>query len=55
MTKQLVIAAVGEDRPVRRADRDLAVAIPSDPTQPARSGGYFGDLMGLIGDILATA
>jgi len=26
-------------------ERDLAVAITSDPTQPARSRGYFGDLM----------
>lgn len=29
-------------------ERDLAVAITSDPTQPARSGGYFGDLMRLL-------
>lgn len=29
-------------------DRDLAVAITSDPTRPARSGGYFGDLMRLL-------
>ena len=28
--------------------RDLAVAITSDPTLPARSGGYFGDLMRLL-------
>ncbi len=27
---------------------DLVVAITSDPTRPARSGGYFGDLMALI-------
>ena len=34
--------------------RDLAVAITSDPTLPARSGGYFGDLMRLLdGPILA--
>ena len=32
----------------------LAVVDVSDPTQPARSGGYFGDLMSLIeSDILA--
>ena len=35
-------------------ERDLAVAITSDPTRPARSGGYFGDLMGLLdGPIIA--
>lgn len=34
--------------------RDLAVAITSDPTRPARSAGYFGDLMGLLdGPIIA--
>lgn len=34
----------------------LAVAITSDPTQPARSEGYFGTLMGLLdGPILALA
>ncbi|MEM9437042.1 MAG: serine hydrolase [Pseudomonadota bacterium] len=34
--------------------RDLAVAITSDPTRPARSGGYFGDIMRLLdGPILA--
>lgn len=38
------------------ADRNLAVAITSDPTQPARSGGYFGDLMQLLdGPVLALA
>ncbi|WP_224823218.1 serine hydrolase [Cognatishimia sp. MH4019] len=31
---------------------DLTVAITSDPTRPARSGGYFGDLMGLIEDAI---
>ena len=36
--------------------RKLAVAITSDPTQPARSGGYFGDLMRLLdGPVLALA
>lgn len=36
--------------------RGLAVAITSDPTRPARSGGYFGDLMRLLdGPILAVA
>ena len=35
-------------------DRNLAVAITSDPTRPARSRGYFGELMGLLdGPILA--
>lgn len=29
-------------------ERDLAVAITSDPAQPARSAGYFGDLMDLL-------
>ena len=34
--------------------RNLAVAITSDPTRPARSGGYFGDLMRLLdGPVLA--
>jgi len=34
----------------------LSVAITSDPTRPARSGGYFGDLMQLIeGAIIPTA
>ena len=37
-------------------DANLAVAITSDPTQPARSGGYFGDLMRLLeGPILNLA
>ncbi|WP_072776519.1 serine hydrolase domain-containing protein [Marivita hallyeonensis] len=36
--------------------RGLAVAITSDPTQPARSGGYFGDLMQLLdGPVLEMA
>ncbi|MFC3614522.1 serine hydrolase domain-containing protein [Lutimaribacter marinistellae] len=35
---------------------DLAVAITSDPTRPARSAGYFGDLMQLLdGPILSLA
>lgn len=34
----------------------LTIAITSDPTRPARSGGYFGDLMGLIENtIIPTA
>lgn len=34
--------------------RDLAIAITSDPTRPARSAGYFGDLMRLLdGPVLA--
>lgn len=37
-------------------ERSLAVAITSDPTRPARSGGYFGDLMRLLdGPILSIA
>ena len=37
-------------------ERSLAVAITSDPTLPARSGGYFSDLMGLLeGPILSVA
>ncbi|MEM9735355.1 MAG: 6-aminohexanoate hydrolase, partial [Pseudomonadota bacterium] len=36
--------------------RGLAVAITSDPTRPARSRGYFGDLLRLLeGEILAFA
>ncbi|MEY4965749.1 MAG: hypothetical protein RL274_1332 [Pseudomonadota bacterium] len=36
--------------------RGLAVAITSDPTMPARSEGYFGDLMALLeGPVLALA
>ncbi|MFK7762926.1 MAG: serine hydrolase domain-containing protein [Roseobacter sp.] len=37
-------------------DLALSIALTSDPTRPARSGGYFGDLMRLIEDfILPTA
>ena len=37
-------------------ERGLAVAITSDPTQPARSEGYFGALMRLLdGPVLAVA
>jgi CubicO group peptidase (beta-lactamase class C family) len=37
-------------------ERDLAVAITSDPTRPARSGGYFGDIMALLdGPVLRMA
>jgi len=36
-------------------ERELTVAITSDPTRPARSGSYFGDLLGLIDDIVAAA
>ncbi|QDY70732.1 serine hydrolase domain-containing protein [Qingshengfaniella alkalisoli] len=36
--------------------RGLAIAITSDPTQPARSGGYFGDLVRLLdGPVLNLA
>lgn len=27
---------------------EMTIAITSDPNRPARSAGYFGDLMGLI-------
>ena len=34
---------------------NISITITSDPNRPARSGGYFGDLMGLIeNDIIAT-
>ncbi|WP_424932782.1 serine hydrolase domain-containing protein [Amaricoccus macauensis] len=36
-------------------DLGMTVAITSDPTQPARSGGYFGDLLDLIGDRIIPA
>ena len=37
-------------------EKDLAVAITSDPTSPARSGGYFGQLMDLLeGPVLSLA
>ncbi|WP_425093357.1 serine hydrolase domain-containing protein [Tropicimonas sp. S265A] len=36
-------------------ERQTVIAITSDPTRPARSGGYFSDLMGLIArEILPT-
>ncbi|MEM9682127.1 MAG: serine hydrolase [Pseudomonadota bacterium] len=36
-------------------DRNLAVAITSDPNRPARSAGYFGDIMALLeGPILSA-
>lgn len=36
-------------------ERRLAVAITSDPTQPARSAGYFGDIMDLLdGPVLSA-
>lgn len=37
-------------------ERNLAIAITSDPLQPARSDGYFGDLMRVLeGPVLASA
>jgi len=37
-------------------EKDMAVAITSDPTSPARSGGYFGQLMDLLeGPVLSLA
>ena len=35
-------------------DLALTVAITSDPTRPARSEGYFGALMAMIGDVLVA-
>lgn len=35
-------------------DRALTIAITSDPTRPARSGGYFSDLRGLVDEIVAV-
>ena len=35
-------------------ERGLAVAITSDPMQPARSGGYFGEIMELLEGSLLT-
>ncbi|MDD9716040.1 serine hydrolase [Dinoroseobacter sp. PD6] len=36
-------------------DRALTLVITSDPTRPARSGGYFGDLMALLDDAILPA
>ncbi|MBK1670510.1 6-aminohexanoate hydrolase [Rhodovibrio sodomensis] len=36
-------------------DAEAVVAITSDPTQPARSGGYFGDLLSLIAEEVLAA
>ena len=33
-------------------EREIVIAITSDPTLPARSGGYFGALKSLMGDVL---
>ncbi|QFS83387.1 Beta-lactamase [Roseivivax sp. THAF40] len=33
-------------------EREVVISITSDPTRPARSGGYFGDLKTLMSDIL---
>lgn len=35
--------------------KNLAVSITSDPTQPARSGGYFGDLVDLLNGPILSA
>ena len=35
-------------------DADITIVITSDPTQPARSGGYFGDLRGLMNKIVPS-
>ncbi|QDC09430.1 serine hydrolase [Oceanicola sp. D3] len=35
-------------------EAEVVIAITSDPTQPARSGGYFGQLQTLVEDILST-
>ncbi|MGR3507214.1 MAG: serine hydrolase domain-containing protein [Paracoccaceae bacterium] len=34
---------------------DLSIALTSDPTRPARSGGYFGDIMALIDNAIIPA
>jgi CubicO group peptidase (beta-lactamase class C family) len=34
---------------------DLSIAMTSDPTRPARSGGYFGDIMALIESAIIPA
>jgi CubicO group peptidase (beta-lactamase class C family) len=34
-------------------EQETVIAITSDPTRPARSGGYFGDLKGLMAEIVA--
>ncbi|SDG35764.1 serine hydrolase domain-containing protein [Alloyangia pacifica] len=36
-------------------EREMVIAITSDPMQPARSGGYFGDLRNLVDGIVAEA
>ncbi|WP_226621782.1 serine hydrolase domain-containing protein [Alloyangia pacifica] len=36
-------------------EREMVVAITSDPMRPARSGGYFGDLRNLVDQIVAAA
>ena len=39
---------------LHRAGPGLTVAVTSDPTRPARSGGYFGDLMRLVEDAISA-
>jgi CubicO group peptidase (beta-lactamase class C family) len=36
-------------------ERELSVAITSDPTRPARSQGYFGDLLALLEGVILPA
>ncbi len=36
-------------------EREMVIAITSDPMRPARSGGYFGDLRNLVDGIVAEA
>lgn len=36
-------------------EREITIAITSDPTRPARSQGYFGDLLALMGDTILPA
>ncbi|MFS4439407.1 serine hydrolase domain-containing protein [Paracoccaceae bacterium GXU_MW_L88] len=35
--------------------RNISIAITSDPNRPARSRGYFGDLVGVVDEIVAAA
>ncbi|MCA0994587.1 serine hydrolase domain-containing protein [Alloyangia pacifica] len=36
-------------------EREMVIAITSDPMRPARSGGYFGELRGLVDQIVSDA
>jgi CubicO group peptidase (beta-lactamase class C family) len=47
-TGYLIARGYGGQVIAAHPERDLAVAITSDPTRPARSKGYFGDLMQIL-------